>query len=172
MADYVSTGCVNVVGTITTGISHLEGLTASVLADGVVASEVVTSGAVTTEGSEIHVGLPYISEMETLNVEVPMADGTLQGRAVKISNVTYRVIKTRGGFIGPDKNTTYEAFTDANLEKATKIADDTPGDPPLYNVDIRVPIGAGYEAGGRIYYKQTDPLPVTIIAVIPEVTVE
>ena len=169
--DYASAGCVNIYGIINTNIDHLEGQTVSILADGNVASEVVTSGAVTTTGSEIHVGLPFTSEFETVNIEVPMADGTLQGRAVKVSNVSFRLLNTRGGYIDPNKNTIYEAFTEENLDKATPITENPAGDPAIYNVDVRVPLGAGYTGGGRIYYKQTDPLPVTISAVIPEVTI-
>jgi len=172
LADYTSTGCANVFIT-PDGLEHLEGQTVAILADGAVATqEVVTSGAITAEGAEIHVGLPYTSEMETLNIDVDTKTGTLQGKHVKISNVTYRLLNSRGGYVGPNKDVTYDAFSSTSLDKATEIADIIGGGPYLYNVDVRVPLGAGYEKGGRMYYKQTDPLPITITAVIPEVTID
>jgi hypothetical protein len=96
---------------------------------------------------------------------------TFQGRNVKISNVTYRLMNTRGGYIGPNKTKVYEAFNDNNLSKAKEIKNPVGTSPKLYNVDLRVPLGSGYRKGGRMYYKQEDPLPVTISAVIPEVTI-
>lgn len=167
-------GCSNVHGTVFTGLSHLEGQTVGILADGVVmAQQVVTAGAITVDSSyNVKAGLPYTSEFETLNIEENMKGGSLQGQPVKISNVTFRLLNTRGGHIGPNADTTYEAFTTAELERAVEIAPAIEfGAAKLFNVDVRVPLGAGYEMGGRIYYKQVDPLPVTISAIIPEVTV-
>ena len=40
----------------------------------------------------------------------------------------------------------------------------------MFTGDLHVPLGAGYEDGGRVFYRQKDPSPVTINAIIPEVT--
>jgi len=168
-------GCSNKHASAFTGIDHLEDQAISVLADGVVVDDItVDNGAIAldTSASQVKVGLPYDSEFETLNVEIPTKEGSLQGQHVKISNVTFRLINSRGGYIGPEEDVVYEALTADNLDKgkqdAPKLSCRTAD---LYTADVRVPLGAGYKRGGRIYYKQTDPLPITIGAVIPEVSI-
>lgn len=158
-----------------TGLDHLEGQSVAILGDGEVLERQIVAGgeiSINNASAYVHVGLPYESDFELLNIEQGLRDGTLQGRKVKISNVTFRLKNTRGGYIGPDEDRIYEAFTTANLAASVPIA------PPigvennrLFNVDVRVPLGAGYEGGGRVFYRQSDPLPVTILAVIPEVTI-
>jgi hypothetical protein len=151
-----------------TGLDHLEGKTVSILADGnVLTPQVVVSGDVALGGdySVVHAGLPYQSDLETLNIEQALRSGAMQGRAVKVSNVTFRLVNSRGGWVGPNSSKIWNGFPNA-----IKVAQqETTLD--LFTGDIRVPIGAGYEDGGRIFYRQVDPLPVTISAVIPEFTV-
>lgn len=154
----------------TYSIGHLNGCTVAILADGeVLPQQVVTNGIITlTENyAKVTIGLPYYSELETLNIEFATRGGTLQGQAVKIGNVTFRVENTRGGWVGPNEDTLYEAFPDAIEQELLADGDDPES---MYTGDIRIPLGAGYEDGGRIFYRQVDPLPVTINAVVPEIT--
>jgi hypothetical protein len=149
-------------------IGHLNGCTVAILADGnVLPQQVVTDGKITLDApySKVSIGLPYYSDLETLNIEVGQNSGTLQGKKVKIGLVTFRVESTRGGWIGPNENQIYEAFPDLVSEK---LAADGLNENLMYTGDLRVPLGGGYEDGGRIFYRQVDPLPVTINAVIPE----
>lgn len=152
--------------TAVTGLSHLEGKTVAVLADGFVRSGlVVTGGAITLPEAalKVIVGLPYTCDLETLNVELNLNTGTTQGSKVKISDVTVRFLNTRGGYLGPDV---------AGLDP---VVLNTGGDlgavEPLHSVDYQQTLVSGYDVGGRILYRQTDPLPVTILAIIPVVTV-
>jgi len=157
------------VGLATTNVAsldHLEGMTVAILANGeVLDQQVVSDGEIslTMNYSKVTVGLPFESDLETLNVEFPSRNGTIQGKKVKIGAVTFRFVDTRGGWIGPDEDNLYEAI----LADWTGLG----SPPPIYTGDVRVPLGAGYEQGGRIFYRQVDPLPVTISAVVPEVTV-
>ncbi|NJO00348.1 MAG: hypothetical protein HC880_00530 [Bacteroidia bacterium] len=153
----------------------MEGQQVTVLGDGeALGTYIVASGSITLNNtaSTVHVGLPYLSDLETLNIEVPLPDGTAQGRRIKISQVTFRLLNSRGGYIGPDEDRIYEAFTTQNLSSAIQIAEPTgPSNARLFNVDVRRSLGAGYEGGGRVFFRQVDPLPVTIGAIIPEVTI-
>lgn len=158
-------------------LDHLSLIVSTVLADGqAIGTTIVSaSGAYTPSvaASVLHIGIPFTSDFETLNIEVPMPDGTMQGRPVKIANVVFRVIKTRGGYIGPDEDNLHEAFTTTNLtgaKFAQLSAKVNIGRASLYTGDIREPLGAGYSKGGRIFYRQVDPLPVTISCVIPEIS--
>src|SRR5690606_11412900 len=97
--DYVSGGKVRKTTMSISGLDHLEGRTLIALADGnVVSNLTVEDGAVTLpfEASRVHIGLKYVADIETLNIEAP--SGTIQGRMKKISDVTVRFEKSRGLF--------------------------------------------------------------------------
>ena len=152
--------------TTITGLSHLNGKTVTALCDGrVVKGLVVASGSITLPiaASLVHVGLPYVSDFQTLNVLIPMADGSGYGRLVKISEVSFTFLNSRGGFIGPDEN---------NLDEIIELAPAVLSDPKdLFSGDYKQTITSGYEPGGSVLYRQVDPLPVTILAVQPKTTI-
>jgi len=181
-----TTGCVDATASIFSGISHLNGETVAILADGkVLAQQVVSGGTITLSSAAaiVRVGLPYYSELETLDMQIPLASGTSQGSKIKVGNLTYRFIESKGGWIGPDEDNLYEAFTDDLVSLSASQLVFSPEDydwdgmsitdptPYLYTGDLRRPLGAGYETGGRSYFRQVDPLPVTITAILPELKV-
>lgn len=150
---------------VISNLGHLEGKTVAILADGNVLPQQVVLGAEITldaEYSKVHVGIPYTSDLETLNIEVPLADGTLQGRKVKVSQVTFRLLNSRGGWIGPDFDTLHEISDTFRTLYGTAIA--------LASGDIPENLGGGYAEGGRICLRQVDPLPITVLALIPVIT--
>jgi hypothetical protein len=150
--------------TTITGLSHLEGKTVAILADGcVVNGKVVASGSITldTAASKVHVGLPYVSDFETLNVELGLQSGTSQAQRKKVASVVFRFLESRGGWIGPDSSNLTEVILRDSATLGAII--------PLYSGDYTQTLSGGYEEGGRVFYRQVDPLPVTILAVIPAI---
>lgn len=145
------------------GLDHLEGETVSILADGyVVPQQVVTSGAITLphSASVVHVGLPFVSDMETL--ELNEAGGKLLDRAKLINSVGLIVQDSVTVFAGPDtdhlheyKGRSTELYGEANQMKSGLM---------------EIPISATWSKQGRIVVRNSDPLPVTILAVMPDVT--
>jgi hypothetical protein len=158
-----SGGTVSLMTTHIDNLDHLEGKTVAILADGhVLPQQVVVNGSVNLgdDYAKVHVGLPYVAEMETLNIEVGLPDGTLQGRRVKISQVTLRLLNSRGGYFGPNEDVVH----------LIRYPTD-PADPlALITNDAQEILGAGYTQGGKIYLKQIDPLPITVLALIPILT--
>jgi hypothetical protein len=156
--------CASILG----GLTHLEGKTVSILADGnVIPSQVVSGGQIdiSTSGTfgTIHVGLPYTADLETLNIEVNTQDGTMQGRLMKVSEVTMRFLNSRGGYVGPDENNLTEIVQRTGEPLGSAI--------DLFTGDQKETLTSSYDAGGRVFFRQVDPLPVTILAVMPTVTV-
>lgn len=148
---------------VVSGLDHLEDRLVSILADGnVVTSQTVTGGTITltTPTALAHVGLGYNCDLETLNVELGLPDGTLQGRKVQISRVVIRLDNARGGYLGPNFTTMYELLGDYHTGVSTS----------LFTGDVKQNLGAGYSDGGRFCFRQSDPLPVTILGVIPLTT--
>lgn len=150
-----------------TNLHHLEGKEVAVLADGnVLPRKTVTDGKIilsTTSAaySVVTAGLPITAELETLNIEVQTQEGTAQGRPKRIPEVLMRIENSRGGKLGPDP---------AQLDDLAAMVRDVWDEAlPLYSGDIRVAMAGGYNSEGRVLYRQEDPLPVTILAIIPKV---
>lgn len=167
---YTSGGTSSKAVNVITGLTHLEGQNVAVLADGnVVANylnpKVVASGQITLDApySKVHVGYPYVSDIETLNVEIVNEKGTSQGKKVKISKLTLQILQSLGGWIGPNFDTLHEIADVYRATYGTSI--------PLYTGEVKEILGAGYEDGGRVCVRQYDPLPMSVLAIIPEVTV-
>lgn len=163
---YLSGGEVRLVATTITGLGHLEGFSVTVLADGSVQGPfTVTGGQITLNpGAGIaHIGLAYTADLETLNIEAQLQNGTTQGRKVRVAKVTLRFLNSRGGFIGPDSTHLSELVQRTGEPMGSPIA--------LFTGDVPETMNADYETGGRVFYRQTDPLPVTILGVIPVITV-
>lgn len=151
-------------------LSHLEGQTVSILANGEVLDQrEVVGGSVSLGGyySIVKVGLPFIADLETLNIKVPLRDlSEAQNVRAKVANVTFHLLNSRGGYIGPDTDSLWEAFTqDAFRQYSGQNLDET----EMFSGKIRQPLGAGYDQGGRVCVRQYDPLPITVGAIMPEV---
>jgi len=146
------------------GMSHLEGKTVAILADGnVEAQQTVASGAITISNpaSKIHIGLPIQADVQTLNLE--LGQPTQQGKKKSISEVTLRVEESRGGKIGYDSDHLTEFKQRAYEPYGTATS--------LKTGDIKVTMPSTWASEGSIFFRQDDPLPMTLLAVIPEVSV-
>ena len=109
-----------------------------------------------------HIGLQYVADWETLDIEG--GRGTIQGALKKISRVTIRFKDTRGLLYG---------FDNSDLKELKQREFEDMGDPtePLTG-DADVIIPASWNSNGRIFMRQADPLPTTILAVIPELNID
>jgi hypothetical protein len=164
--------------TTVTGLDHLNGKTVNALFDGYVASGlVVASGSVTLPAAATlaHVGLPYVSDLETLRIDSPTNNGTAQSRRIAIPEVTIRFVDSRGGWVkamakdidapaatgvvGFDENLEH----DANQNMSVAM--------PLKTTDYKMTLNGGYDFGAGVFFRQVDPLPFTIISIIPKVIV-
>ena len=149
-----------------TGLVWLSGKDVSVLADGNVLQELrVDSDGVLKlpkKFSKIVVGLPYESVVQTMPIEFSAQDGSYMGRKKRVSRMTILFRDTRGGLYGVSENR-LDTIKWRSTEKY-----DNPIE--LYSGKRRVVIpGASYEDTVYLTIKQTDPLPLTILSIVPEV---
>jgi hypothetical protein len=154
------------------GLGHLEGQAVVALADGnVVRSLTVTGGSITlrNSASKIHIGLPMTAAIETLDLDLGQVQGlgSVQGRTKGVSEVTLRVENTRGIFVGhedgdrdSDKLVEYKQRQDEAWNEAIK----------LYTGDLSITPDWDWNTSGSVWVKQFDPLPMTILAIMPDVT--
>jgi hypothetical protein len=146
------------------GLEHLNGKTVSILANGdVQPPQTVFNGSVTLvrAASRVHVGLPYFCDLKTLALDAgPSSGGAMQGRKKVIPYVTVRMERTRGMSVGPREDKQVEM-------KQGPGAYNTPTG--LYTGDYKLSVPGDWSTGGQLFFRQSYPLPATILGLIPEV---
>lgn len=155
-------------GTTVTGLSHLEGLSVAVLADGAVVEGLTVSGGQITlpqAANIVNVGLSYTGRLWPMKIDAMLSNGTSQGRKRRISELAIR-FKDSGGAIqvGNSGGTSPQngIFSEATEFRQTTDAMDTAV--PLYSGDYVVQpwqVGADFEA--EIQITQLQPLPMHIL---------
>ncbi|HPD57711.1 MAG TPA: DUF5000 domain-containing lipoprotein [Smithellaceae bacterium] len=150
--------------TTISGLDHLEGEAVAVLADGeVVRGKTVSGGEITldTAASKVHVGLPITDcYIQTVELEGGSIEGAAAGKQKKLHNVALRLYNTVGGKIG----TTTGNLEDIRYPKGTSglftgITEDT------------CALG-GWDNDIAPIIKQDDPLPMTILTIMPRYRTE
>ena len=157
------------------GLDHLEGQEVSILGDGhVVASPnnpkyskiTVTSGKVTLNRcfAIIHVGLPYVSDLETLSIDNPQGE-TVVSRPKLIQECEIRLKNTRGIFVGTtlpsDQGT-------AGLYMIKPRNNENMNDPNKFlNGLYGITTEAVWEKNGSVCVRQVDPLACEILSITP-----
>ncbi len=161
------------------GLLHLEGKEVAALGDGHVAASpknpsftspvVVGQGKATfTEPYEIlHVGLPYLVDIETLDIDLPQGE-SLSGRAKAIGQVHVFVEKTQGLWAGPKAPADGAPATDGLEEYPPRSTETYDLPPQLLSGVITIPLRGEWNSHGRVFLRRIDPVPFSILAVSPE----
>lgn len=163
---------------VVTGLSHLEAKAVSVFADGYVVGSpnnpsyttyTVTGGQITLDRPYvvIHVGLPYLSDLETLNIDTSQGE-TLSDKQKLITAVTAHVDESRGFWTGAKPPTDDDTDALENLVEAQVRQDEDMDEPvSLTNDPVEVNIAGEYNNNGRVFIRNTEPVPLTILSVVP-----
>ncbi len=170
----VWTRCVDQVS----GLWHLEGNYVSVFADGFVVANPnneayervqVEDGVITLDRpyGVIHVGLPYTSDLETLDIDTTNAE-TLVDKYKRVGFVTLQVEKSRGIWIGSSPPDDEMSDFLGGLTELKIRNNETYDDPiELKTEGVKVIIRPEWNSNGRVFVRQTDPLPLTILSIAP-----
>lgn len=147
----------------------LEGLEAKLFFDGnVEPNQTVVNGIVTVADARkiarAAVGLPYTCDIELLDIEVGTKPQTLQGKLKKITKVTVRFHKSRMPQIGPRS----DLLTQMRPREFEKFGEAS----ALISGDAVVAIKPSWNTNGRLFFRQSDPVPLTILAVFPDIVGE
>ena len=146
--------------TTISGLSHLEGATVQVLADGVSLTKTVSSGAITltTAASKVHVGFGSDAIVGTIDYEGGSQAGTSQGKRKRISEVILRVKDSMPFYQGPDESH-YDKLPSQHFGDV-----DTSGS--VFTGDVRFSLDQSYDGGG-FFLKQSEPFPFIVTAIMP-----
>ena len=146
------------------GLDHLEGQTVHILANGATHPvKVVTAGVVTLDraSTNVKVGLGYSSILQTMRLDAGSQNGTSQGKTKRIYDITVRLYESIGVEVGP------------NLSDMERIPFRTSADVmdqgiPTFTGDKAVEFRGNYDTDGFIFVRQTQPLPLTVLSLYPE----
>ena len=161
---YVRGGNARKAVTSLAGLNHLEGESVIILADGnVIDGKTVSNGIIslTTAASRIHVGIQMVADLETLDVEAP--EGTIQGKPKKLSKIMVRFEKSRGLLVGPTSDLLVEMKQRENEPMGTPTT--------LLTGDKKITLKPAWNSNGRLLLRQVNPLPFTILAIVPDITI-
>lgn len=147
------------------GLTHLGGETVSILADGDAHDQVTlpANGQLILDyaASVIHAGLPFTTDFETLDI-AGGAD-TLLDRRKQVMAVRFITLDTRALMAGPSADK-QQAWPQRKFE-----APDQPIE--MHSGLVTVRVKSNWTNGGRVFVRQAEPLPINILAWIPEFNV-
>ena len=150
------------------GLDHLEGEAVAVLADGnVVENLTVVSGAITLPraATKVHVGLSYEPELVTLAIDT--TQDILRGKKKSVGEVRVITHQSRGLWVGPVNDV--EGPDRDLLEVKPRIAADAYATMPLRSTEEKISIQPGWNDDGMVRIVQRSPLPLAILAILPDV---
>lgn len=162
------------------GLNHLEGMEVAILADGsVVTNQTVVNGAITLPhaSSAITVGLPYTCQLQTLYLDPPGQQTTVQGKRKNIQAVTVRMEASRGMQVGTNQvdqstqpNNAIPTWMNMKQFKERNATITAGSAIPLFTGDERILVPGDWQKPAQVAVQQSFPLPANILAVIPEFT--
>ena len=134
-----------------TGLSHLNGKTVTIVQNGVLTgTAVVSGGAVTVPATAAgYVGLPYISTLMPMKLDMDLEDGSSQGRKKRIHKVVVRTQKSKGGQVRVNAGQWYDLASTL-----------TTGDQKILTAGT-----FGFDADVSV--QQSEPYPMCVLAIEP-----
>lgn len=162
--DYVSGGYVRKLVSTVSGLFHLEGETVSVLGDGAVQPDkTVSNGKISlaVAAGRVQVGYGYNSDGQMVRLEAGAQDGTSLGKTRRTHHVGFLLHRTLGLQIG---------LSFDELTRLTFRNSSDPGSraPALFSGIISESLDADYDFDNQICWRQDQPLPSMILAVMPQ----
>lgn len=150
------------------GLDHLAGRIVAVLADGAVQTDKVVAqdGSISLDraASTVHAGLPYTARLQPMRLEAGSSRGTAQTKKKRITKVAVRFHQTLGGRIGPDETRLETVFFRSS---ATPMGQSQ----GAWSGDKSVNFPHGWNRDGVLTVVQDQPLPMTVLLIVPTVVV-
>jgi hypothetical protein len=151
------------------GLTHLEGKTIAILADGqYIANKVVTAGSVSLgiSASKIVAGLPYESRLVPLRPEGGSEFGFSQGKRKKVESLVVRLERSSGLEYGtPGDEDSFCPVPARSFGQNFNAAIE------LFTGDIPVRLPAKWDRDGKFELRTSSPFPLTILMIAAKVQV-
>lgn len=169
---------------IITGLSYLEGQNVSVFADGCVVGSpnnaaypvyTVTGGQITLDKpyAVIQIGLPFISDIETLDIDTPGPQDNMGDRFKMVGEVTIYMVNSRSVWVGgisPDLDPANTSKDPLYRLTEQKLRQNETYDNPmaLQTGKVTQTIQPDWDSNGHVFIRNVDPTPVLVSAISPD----
>jgi hypothetical protein len=157
------------------GLSHLVGEVISVVGDGVVINDgdpdgvnaalftVLPGGTINATlpaSSIIHAGLPIrYAELELLDLDVAGLQTQIRDKKKRVNFATLLLEKTcRTFYAGPSASRMYQVKLDPAESNQAGV---------LFTGQETISLDADYNDTGRVFIRMTDPLPISVLGILP-----
>jgi hypothetical protein len=154
---------------VVTGLSFLNGVSVMALADGVPQGPfTVSSGTITlpVAASNIVVGIPFTCQLQTLYLDVSGGADSIQGKRKRIPAMSVRL--KDAAVSGIKMGTSFLTLSPFNAGYSSTDIQPTITN-GLLTGDQRITMDALDSVYGQVCVEQDQPLPATVLAVIPEI---
>lgn len=165
---YISGGEVREYVSTISGLWHLEGESVSIFADGAAQPDAtVANGAVTldTPGATVSIGYGYNSDGQLLRIEAGAADGTALGKNRRTHRCGFLLHRTLGLKVGT-------SFDNLKEQTFRVSSDPMSRGVPLFSGVLSTEIVADTDFDNLICWRQSQPTPGMILAVMPQMEVQ
>ena len=163
---------------VVSGLSQFpDGTPVSVIADGAVLSSPATETMLTVQGgavqlpgyySFVRVGLPYFSDMRSLNIDTNQQGMTSQDKPQLINRVGIYFEKSRGVWVGAEPPIDDNTLPLENLEEYKTRTCESLGHVPVAHTGIEIAaVDAKFAFGANVFVRQPNPLPMTVLSMVP-----
>ncbi len=156
--------------TVFSGLDHLEGQVVAVVGDGDVlyngdptgaqaSSFTVAGGQITLAAakSNVHIGLRFVADIETLDLDV--SGSALRDKKKRVGALNLIIERSARVFQAGPSATALRTFT----RSAWEAAEDE------HTGQVELNLTSEFNLSGRILIRQAEPLPLTVLAVIPQI---
>jgi hypothetical protein len=147
---------------------HIEGKDVAILADGnKVGGLTVLNGEVTLPDAAavVHIGLPYVSDLETLDLAQQTGQGSAKAQSMNVPRVFITAQESSIINVGINDFDSVKPIKAMNRSDALGYDSALPAQTGLFEVQTN----STWSRTGRVCIRQTDPLPITINCISPEV---
>jgi hypothetical protein len=152
--------------TTISGLDHLEGETVQVLVDGAAHPDrTVVNGSITLVSSslKVHAGLGYDATIETLDIEAGSSTGTAMSKPKLLGKCSVRLKDSVGCKVGTSVTQDVIPFRSDDDEMDQAL--------PMFSGDREVVFPQGWTKEKTVVAKQTQPLPMHVLAIYPRINV-
>jgi len=167
---------VRVASNMVGGLWHLNGQNVAVVADGFVQANpqddsmptiTVTNGAITLPSAfgVINVGLPYYSDMQTLDIDQHQGE-TFMDKRIGIPRVTLKLLQTGDITVGPNFTELLPATGQMDRPKLREM-EGFLSPTNLFTGIVPINIDKKYTFGGSFCLRNPSPLPMAVLSIAP-----
>lgn len=146
-----------------TGLSYLEDNTVGVMGDGAnQPTRTVVAGVVDIQepAKNVLVGLPYTSTMRPMNLNIPVQDGTVQGRKLRIHKMVVRFYKSLTCQYSGDEGQSWDEIFFRDRDDLMDAS------PSVFTGDRELATGTNFRTLQEISLRQNRPFPLVVLAMI------